>query len=505
MTASGNRIKTIAKNTLFLYFRMLLLMIISIFTGRVILEALGVEDYGIYNVVGGFVGLFAVVSASLTSANSRFLNIEIGKGNRERMNIVFSSCVNVQIILTLIVAVLCETLGLWYVNSVMVVPLERLDAARWCFHLSVINFCSKLLTVPYNAAIIAHEKMKAFAYVSLFEGVAKLGICYLLFINPFDRLVFFAVLVLVVQLTVRLLYSTYCLKHFVECHYRFRWDKELFKQIFSYSGWHLVGNTAGILKNHGVNVVLNLFFGPSVNAARGVANHLRNAVKGFSSNFITAIRPQIMQSYARDERDYMLKLVFSGTRLSFFMLFFLSFPVIVNADYLMHLWLKEVPEYAVIFCRLSFVLVLIESFSNTLMTAQNATGNVRNYQIVVGGISLLNVPVCYLCLRVGMEPYGVLFVAIILECVCLAARLRMITVEQFDSIKYVKQVVLKCLVVALISAVVPLTLYFLVPENLCTFLVNCVLCLLCEGISIMLIGCSKEERIYIFDKIRRRI
>ena len=278
-------------------------MLISLYTSRVILDALGVEDYGIYNVVGGFVSMFALISAALTSACTRFLNFELGKGDPERQNIVFSTAVTIQWGLAIIVAILSEAIGVWYVNNVMVLPPERLTAANWCFQFSVFNFCMNLITVPYNASIIAHEKMKAFAYVSIFQGLAQLGISFMVYYEPFDRLVFYAFMLMCLQFLIRYMYQVYCRKHFEECHYRFVLDKPLLKHMFGYSLWHLVGNGASVLKNHGVNLVLNFFFGPAVNAACGLANHVDRSVNQFASNFMMAMNPQIGNVFAGSARN----------------------------------------------------------------------------------------------------------------------------------------------------------------------------------------------------------
>lgn len=316
MSSTSANNKRIAKNTLFLYFRMLFLMSISLYTSRVILDALGVEDYGIYNVVGGFVSMFALISAALTSACSRFLNFELGKGDLERQNIVFSTAVTIQWGLAIIVAVLSEVIGIWYVNNIMVLPPERLTAANWCFQFSIFNFCMNLITVPYNASIIAHEKMRTFAYIGLIQGFAQLGISFLVFFEPFDRLVFYALLLMILQFVIRYTYQVYCRKHFKECRFRFVLDKPLLRHMFSYSLWHLIGNGAAVLKNHGVNLVLNFFFGPTVNAAKGIANQVDHAVGQFVGNFMMAMNPQITKSYAKEDYSYMFSLVNKGARFS---------------------------------------------------------------------------------------------------------------------------------------------------------------------------------------------
>lgn len=488
--------KRIAKNTLFLYFRMLFLMLVTLYTSRVILDALGVEDYGIYNVVGGFVSMFSLISAALTSACSRFLNFELGKGDSERQNVVFSTAVTIQWGLAILVAILSEAIGVWYVNNVMVLPVERLSAANWCFQFSVFNFCMNLITVPYNASIIAHEKMKVFAYITVFQGLAQLGISFLVFFEPFDRLIFYALMLFILNILVRYIYQVYCRKHFSECHYKFVLDKPLLKHMFSYSLWHLVGNGASVLKNHGVNLVLNFFFGPVVNAARGIANQVDGAVNQFSSSFMMAMNPQITQSYARGELKSMFQLVNRGSRFSFYLLFMLALPVIINADYILHLWLKEVPTHTVTFVQLTLISMMIGSVSRSLITAQNATGNVRNYQLVVGGIQLLNLPLSYLFLYLGMVPEVVVVVAIVVEILAFFGRMYMLpfTIKEFKPLLFIRDVILKCLVVISLAIPIPALIYSYLPENFYTFILNVCLCLFCSMVVIYYVGCNAKER-----------
>ena len=497
--------KRIARNTLFLYFRMLFLMLISLYTSRVILDALGVEDYGIYNVVGGFVSMFALISAALTSACTRFLNFELGKGDPERQNVVFSTAVTIQWGLAILVAVLSEAIGVWYVNNVMVLSPERLTAANWCFQFSIFNFCMNLITVPYNASIIAHEKMKAFAYVSIFQGLAQLGISFMVYYEPFDRLVFYALMLMLLQFLVRYMYQVYCRKHFNECHYRFVVDKPLLKHMFSYSLWHLAGNGASVLKNHGVNLVLNFFYGPAVNAARGLANHVDGAVNQFASNFMMAMNPQITQSYSRGDLKGMFQLVNRGSRFSFYLLFVLVLPFIINADFILHIWLKEVPAHTVAFVQLTFISMMITSVSKSLITAQNATGNVRNYQLVVGGILLLNLPLSYLFLCFGMMPEIVVVVAIVVEILAFLARMYMLpfTIKDFKPRLFVRDVILKCFVVIILAVPIPVLLYIYMPENFYTFILNVTASILSSIVVIYYIGCSTSERAIIVSGVNK--
>lgn len=507
MSDNLNKSQKIAKNTLVLYFRMLFLMFISFYTSRVILEALGVSDYGIYNVVGGFVSMFALISAALTSACTRFLNFEMGKNDMDRLSVVFSTSVTIEFILAIIIAILCESFGIWYINNVMVIPPERLTAANWCFQLSVVNFCTNLITVPYNAAIVAHEKMKAFAYVSIFEGLSKLGICFLIMVQPFDRLVVYALLLLLVQLVVRTVYQYYCIHNFEECHYKFVIDKPLLQKMFGYSGWHIIGNSSAVLKMQGVDLVLNYFFGPCLNAAKGISNQINSAICGFASNFMMALNPQITQSYARNDLNYMLNLVYKGSRYSFYMLLLLSLPIIINADYILHLWLKTVPEYAVPFAQITLFSSMVTALSNPLITAQNATGNVRNYQIVVGGIQLLNIPLSFLGLWLGYSPITVIVVALSIELLSLVARLVMIPfyIREFKAADYIKKVVCRCFALLGISAIIPVALLMYLPENFATFIVNVIITFLTTLLILFVFGCDKGERKMLVNKVNKMI
>ena len=482
-------------------------MLVGLYTSRVILDALGVDDYGIYNVVGGFVSMFALISAALTSACSRFLNFELGNGNSERQAIVFSTALTIQCGLAAIVVILSEVIGVWYVNNVMVLPPDRLSAANWCFQFSVFNFCMNLITVPYNASIIAHEKMKAFAYIGLFQGLAQLCISFLVYLEPFDRLVFYALLLMLLQFFIRLIYQLYCRRHFQECHYRFVLDKPLLKHMFSYSLWHLVGNSAAILKSHGVNLLLNLFFGPAVNAAKGITTQVDSAVNQFVSNFMMALNPQITQSYAKGDTSYMLQLIIKGACFSFYILFILSLPLIINAEFIMHLWLKEVPNYTVVFVQLTLISMVIQSVSRPLITAQNATGDVRNYQLVVGGINLLTLPFCWLALYLGYSPISVMIVTIVINIIALGARIFMLpfTLKCFVRRDFVMQVVVKCLFVGLMASVIPIIVYKCQPSDFRNFIINVLICTISSSVTILYIGCRQSERVLIYSKAKQFI
>lgn len=501
LNTSANN-KRIAKNTGVLYVRMFFLMAIGFYTSRVILETLGVEDFGIYNVVGGFVALFAILSKSLSGAASRFLNFEMGRGDAEKLSKVFSTTVSIQFFLALIIAIIAEFFGMWFVNSKMVIPPDRLYATNWVFHFSVLTFCANLLMVPYHAAIIAHERMNVFAYISIFEGIAKLLICYLLFISPADKLILYSILMFLIQVVVCFANYIYCIKKFKECKYHFVKDKSLILQIFSYATWNTIGTSSAILRNQGGNVLINLFAGPTVNAARAIANQVLHAVNGFVENFFVALKPQITKSYASGDRDYMMMLIFQGSRLSFYMLLFLCLPILFNTNYLLHLWLKTVPDHSVLFVQLTLSFCMIESISNPLITAQLATGKIRDYQLVVGGLQMMNFPVSYVCLKFGAVPETILVVAIVIGVLCLFFRLwmlrKMISINIAD---FTNRVLLNCICVTSVSVILPIILHQNMPESFLTLIVISLISLICSTISILFVGCQKSERQMLWAKL----
>ena len=503
MPKSESRSKRIVKNTLMLYIRMLLLMAVGVFTSRVMLQALGVENYGIYNVVGGFVALFHVLTKSLSSATSRFLNFEMGTGNKEKLRRVFSTTVSIMFLMSVIIAVLAEAIGIWYVNNKMVIPPERLYAANWCFHLSVLSFCFGLITVPYNAAIIAHEKMSVYAYISIFDGIAKLLICYMVMVSPIDRLVMYALLMFAVTFINRSVYQWYCHHHFEECKYQFVLDKPLLKDIFGYTGWNIIGATSAVLRNQGGNVLINLFYGPTVNAARGVANQVLHIVTGFVHNFVVALNPQITQSYASGDRKYMMTLIYQGARLSYFMILLLGLPIFVSTDYLLHLWLKTVPEYSALFAQLTLIFNMVESISNPLITAQLATGKIRNYQIAVGGLQLLVLPVDYVILKwFDGPPQTIFIVATVFSFLCLCVRLYMLRgMIHLNVPEFIRKVILNVLIVTVVSAILPIAVNHVLSENILNFIIVSTLSLVSASLTILYIGCDSKERGLVYSKV----
>lgn len=495
--------KRIAKNTLMLYARMLLMMLISLYTSRVILNALGVEDYGIYNVVGGVVAMFSIISGSLSAAISRFLTYELGTGNKQQLKKVFSSSLVIQFLLAMIILVLIETVGVWFLNCKMTIPPERLSAANWVFQFSIFTFIIGLLNTPYGAAVIAHEKMSAFAYLSILDAAEKLLIAYVISWIAFDKLISYSFLMCLTYTTTALIYLIYCKRKFEECSFSFSFDKQTTKRMFGFAGWNFIGASSAILRDQGGNILINLFCGPAVNAARGIAMQVNGAVTGFANNFMTAINPQITKSYASGDKKYMMTLLFQGARLSFFMLLVLSLPIIVNTHYILVIWLKLVPEHTVLFIQLTLIYTMAESLSTPLITAMLATGKIRNYQIIVGGLQLLNLPFSYLLLRLGLFPEVTLIVAILISQCCLLARLILLRkMIELPSYQYFKHVYLNVLCVSVLSAIVPIAMSYMLKECLFSFLFTSAVSVCFTFSVIYFVGCNRREKDFVVSKVK---
>ncbi len=505
LESSQPQSKTIAKNTLFLYFRMLVTMAIGIYTSRVVLQQLGVDDYGIYNVVGGFVSMFAIISASLSTAISRFLTFELGKGHEEKLRSIFSTAVIIQGGLSVIIVLLVESFGLWFVNSEMNISPDRLTAANWVLQCSLIAFVFNMISVPYNACIIAHERMQAFAYISLLEAGFKLGVAFLLFLPVNDPLILYAILITVVSVIIRQVYWIYCKRHFPESRMSFKVDKEGLKEMLSFSGWNFIGSSSGILKDQGVNVLMNIFCGPAINAARGLAVQVNNVVYSFCSNFLTAVNPQIVKTYAKGEIDRMLSLVRRSSKFAFYLLFIISLPLILEAPFVLDVWLTTVPERTVGFVRLILILALSESLSLPLQYANQATGNIKLYQICVGGLQLLNFPISYILLYAGIEPESTFVVAICISQVALAARLLILRKSIGLSIReFFCEVYLPVIVVIVIAVPIPWIAYYMINmQRVSGFFMVCMLSLCISIAAIWLVGLNRYEKSYLKEKIKK--
>jgi len=396
---------------------------ISLFTSRVVLNTLGIEDFGIYNVVGGVIIMFSFINNAMASSTQRYLTFEIGKQDFVRLKTVFNTSFQIHLLIAIAIVILGETVGLWFLNTQLNIPPDRVNAAFWVYQFSILSSVVMILNVPYNALIIAHERMNIFAYISILDVVLKLVIVYFLLLTKFDRLIFYAFLILSTTIIVRIIYHFYCKKHFAETKLTKSFDKLLFKEMFSFAGWNLFGNLAGVTFTQGLNILLNIFFSPVVNAARGVAVQVQSAVSGFVTNFQTALNPQITKAYATNDFNFLYNLIYKSSKYSFFLLLILTIPIFLRTDQILTLWLKNVPDHTVNFVRIMLMISLVDSIASPLMTAAGATGKIKLYQGVIGTILLLILPISYLALKWGAIPEAVFVVHLTIAIIAQIVRL----------------------------------------------------------------------------------
>lgn len=498
--------KRIAKNTMALYFRMLFMTIIGLYTSRVILDKLGEVDYGIYNVVGGFVTMLTVVSGTMTTATQRYLSFEIGLNEKGNVRSVFSTMVWIHIVFAIIVLIIGETIGLWFLNVHMNFPPERFEAANWVFHYSLLTFLLQIFMAPYIGSLIAYERMSVFAYFSILEAVLKLAICYVITKTVFDKLTIYAFLIAVTQIGLMACYFLYCNKHFDQCKVEFKINRKFTRSIFSFFGWNLIGALAMILKDQGVNVTLNIFFGPVVNAARGISYQVLSKINGFVTNFQMAMNPQIIKNYAACQKEDMFKLVFRGAKISYLLLLILSLPIIFEAPLILDLWLKEVPANTILFLRIILLTALLTTLSNPLIISMHASGKVRDFQIVVGCLSLLTLPLVYVTYKLGYDAYVGLIVVFMVEFLCHVARLIMLKrIIDFPASRFFVHVTMRVIFITIFTALIPLFIYTHIDSIISRFVSVCIT----SVTSCMIIGfyggLDKTERTYITSKVHSLI
>lgn len=496
--------KRIAKNTLFLYFRMIVVMGIGLYTVRAILDILGVVDYGIYNVVGGVVSMFAFLNGTLSTSSQRYFSIELAKGDFKKLNQWF--CLNITafsffIIIFLIIA---ETIGLWFVNTQMTIPEERLFAANVVYQLSIISFCINFFAVPYNALIIAHEKMSAFAYISIIEALLKLGIVFVLSIITWDKLIVYGVLMFLTACGITTSYIIYNRINFKESKYHLYWNKEEFKELMSFSGWHFAGTFSVTVRSQGINILINLFFNPAVNAARAVSFQIYHAVAQFSNNFFTAVKPQIYKSYAAGDQEGLYKLIMRSTIMCTFLISLLIFPILANTSYIMGLWLKEIPDYAIVFTQLILINGLIDSTNGPTIAAALATGKIKRYQQVVSFLIILNLPISYIALKLGATPTATVEVSIILSLITAIARAYMLrNMIGFPFARYV--LLFSKLVIA--SLAIWIIIYFTIVDIATSFIAligwSIFVILLVVAVYVLFVF-SKEDVVIVYNFIKKK-
>lgn len=506
MPETSSNTTRIAKNTLLLYFRQILIMLVSLYTVRVVLNVLGAEDYGINNVVAGVVTMFGFLSGAMATASQRYFAFDLGKEDYEHLKTTFSVTFQIYILLAAIIIVFAETIGLWFVTNKLVIPPERLTAAIWIYQAAVFSFFLGLITTPYMASIIAHENMNIYAYVSIVEAILKLAIVFLLQVLDYDKLILYALLLLSVGIITTAIYRIYCKKHYSECKFKYVKDKALFKELVSYSGWNLFGASIGIIKKQIINILLNLYFGVVVNAARAIAHQVNAAVISLSHNFSTALRPPIIKTYAAGQKDETMNLVFRGCKFTYFLMFVFALPLILEMDTVLNLWLETPPDYAVIFTSLALVDAVIDSISYPLMTLAQATGKIRFYQSVVGGILMLNFPISWVAMKLGAPVYSVMIVAIIVTFAAAVVRLFIIKrLAQFSIKQFLSKSALPCIWVSVLAAILPLIIVLNLEENFLRLCITTCVSVISMCFCVMFVGMTKVEREMVYVKAKGKL
>lgn len=501
--------KRIAQNTLYMYLRMLITMLVSLYTSRVVLQTLGVEDFGIYNIVGGVVVLFTFVNLAMTTGTQRHLSYELGKPDKGNITQVFSACMHIHCWLALIILILAETIGLWFLNTQMNFPIERMAVVNWVYQLSILGCIVNIIKVPYQASIIAYERMSFYAYTGIIEAVLKLVIVYILLIFAIDKLLLYSILTLIVTLIMAVAFILFCHREFKQINLVRVQHKSLYKQLVSFSGWAMFGSVANLGLQQGINVIINIFYGVTINAAVGIANQVNSAVMQFVSGFQQALNPQLIKSEAEGDRKRQFQLICESSKLSFFIMFVVAFPLLLNLEYILTLWLGEYPPHAETICSTIIIGALIECLSGPLWVSIFATGKIKTYQIVISSILILNVPISYIGGKFGMSPEGMYIIRNIIYVFALATRL--LFLKQMISLKimaFLYKVVFPIFkVLCLVS--LPVLLY---SQRIITY-ANDFISLLWQSIalgfygviSIYIAGLQTNERDYIVTIIQNRL
>lgn len=497
----------IVKNTLFMYLRMFITVGVSLYTSRIVLKTLGVEDYGLYNVIGGIILMFSFINGAMVNTTSRFITFYLGKDENQLTNI-FNMAILIHAGIALIIVLLGESLGLWFLQNKMTIPDGRMVAAHWLYQLSVANMVLSILIVPFNSTIVAHEKLSAFAYISILDAFLKLGIVFLLFVSPFDKLILYGSLLFLVQLLNISIYYIYCKRNFKETILKPYWSKKTFKEMYGVASWSILGNFSFLFYNEGLNLILNMFCGPAVNAARGIAIQIDNVIRQFSSNIQTAINPQIIKSYSTNRLDRMYELIFASSRYCFYLLFFLSLPLCLEADFVLSLWLGEYPEHTISFLRLTMITVLLETLSGPMFIANLASGKVKIYQITISVISYLFMPITYICVKETEIPEMVFICLAIVDIICMIARIFIIRYQIGLPIKsYITRVLVKIMLVVSLSSIIPIMSYLYMDKGIVRFLLVGMISIISTSIVVYYCGITQSERqsakYYIKSKLKR--
>lgn len=507
MTQSVNRNnKRIALNTLFLYFRMAFLMGVSFFTVRILLDKLGVEDYGIYNVVGGLAGMFTFFSSSLANASQRFLNIELGKGNIENTSKIFRQHLTLYCIVCIAVVIVAETVGLWFVCYKLIIPPERLFAALCIYQFFIVSLCATLVGIIFNSQIIAHEDMNVYSYIGISEGVARLLICYLIVICDFDRLVLYGALMCVVTLLTQSYYAYYCYHNYAETKIKLLWDTRIVKESGIMIGWNTWGTLVYAISDSGVNILLNMFFGPVVNAARTISSQVNAALYNFSSNFFKAINPQITKSYAKGDYDYLYSLFYSSSKYGFFLFWIFMLPVLFSVDTLLAVWLTDVPEYTSVFASIILVTSLIGTLNNPTWIMALAVGDLKKYTGIGSLFLLLIFPFSYIFLKLGYSPVSVFVITLVLRIIQHIVQLIIIHgYVKYSYSDYFSFVIRPIFVIVSVTSMITYLLRLCFDGGFLITMVFCIASFAVSFVVIWLLGIGQREKNFILDAVKIQI
>ena len=498
--------KRIAKNTFMLYIRMFVMLVVSLYTSRIVLDSLGEKDYGIYNVIGGVVVFFSFINVALLQATQRFLNFELGKKDMSAAHNIFCMSMNSYIILSVLFFVAAESIGLWFVNSQLKIPEERMYAANWVYQFSIMTFIINLIRIPYNATIIAYEKMNFFAYISIIEAVLKLLVVNFIIICSFDKLIFFAALYTIIPLIISISYKEYCNKCFDVTRYKYYWDLATIKKLFSFSSWSLLGSIANMLASQGLVILVNLFHGVAANAAMGLANQISAKVVQFFSNFQMAFNPQIVKRYAAGETESMYKLIFSASKISYYIMLIVSLPLIIEMDMMLSLWLVDVPQFTMEFTQLILVFMLIEALAAPLWMFVQATGQIKNYQILMGILVFFNFPLAYFVLKIGLPVYSVWIVRILVNIVvCIVRCFYLQHIFAFPFYSYIVKVLLPVLVVTLLIIPPPLFTHSYFDSKWLELVSTITISVLTSLVVVFFVGLNNREKSLLVTGIKNKL
>ena len=497
----------IFQNTLLLYIKSFIVLLLTLYTSRKVLEILGVEDFGLYNVVGGVVGMLSFLNTTLVATYQRYFNYEKGRNNRLELKTLFGSSLSVQFVLALIIILLAETFGLWFLKTQLVIPVERMQESVWVYHISIASFAISMLQAPFQAMIIAYERMDMFAIVAVIESLLKLAVVLVLPMFAYDSLVLYAAMILGTVIISTVIYIVWPSIKFDVCQFRLNWDKHRFKTLLNFGAWGTFDSLSYTLKSQGLNILLNMFFGPVVNAARGLAYQIMNAVNQFVTNFQTSFRPQIIQLYAAGELDAMYKLYYAATKISFYMIWCLSLPIMLNISSILNFWLgrNNVPEYTESFTILVLLTTIISAYANPTSCVAYAIGRIKWFTIVVSGLNILILPVAYVVLRLGAAPQYALVVSLIITILAQVARLFVVKYLEtsFSLRKYLVFVVKPTLVVATTSMIVPFALKFYDNESIYFGILACAVAVISVLLCVLMFGLNQNEKELLLGKARQ--